>query len=382
MLCPHCLKTVEDGASFCPYCHEFLGTPEMPKRVDLVFCEGCGARLNPHDRTCPKCGRPAPGILSSKKAAKDLAAGRTASFPRLTKQQIETAESGSPSVARVIEDAADPNETTVIEALTDEKIEEASGSSRPRRVHPDEDAYHAHKVQIPKSAIVCAVVLAFVLAGFYFVKADPMRVMPGFYEKFGQAAKNEFPSRMKSNAKPALSDDQKKVETSSHDAKKKKTKNGDSDSKKHVLSDSETYSKLCDLYDRVASTNDPDKIQKVIDDYNGACIAESLDTRRAAAQSAYDLRDECKTIIKELDSMNVASSSSYKDEIVRVRQLAQWQLDRFDVYCKSWDIALAIPEDESPSDHSDEILAPLRQDTGRASAQFNANLQSWKPQEK
>ena len=64
MICPHCLKTIEDGASFCPYCNAYVGPGDGPEHTEFVFCEGCGARLSPHDRTCPKCGRPAPGILS------------------------------------------------------------------------------------------------------------------------------------------------------------------------------------------------------------------------------------------------------------------------------------------------------------------------------
>ena len=75
MICPHCLKTIEDGETFCPHCHGYVGAVS---RDEFVFCEGCGARLSLHDRTCPKCGRPAPGILSTDSASADLAAGKTA----------------------------------------------------------------------------------------------------------------------------------------------------------------------------------------------------------------------------------------------------------------------------------------------------------------
>ena len=98
MICPNCLKTVEDGTTFCPHCHAYMGGTTGESRSDFVFCEGCGARLSIHDRTCPKCGRPAPGILSVKSASSDLAAGRTASFPRLTPDLIDT-EASRPSVS-------------------------------------------------------------------------------------------------------------------------------------------------------------------------------------------------------------------------------------------------------------------------------------------
>jgi hypothetical protein len=55
VICPHCLKTIEDGASFCPYCNAYVGLGDGPEHTEFVFCEGCGALLSPHDRTCPKC---------------------------------------------------------------------------------------------------------------------------------------------------------------------------------------------------------------------------------------------------------------------------------------------------------------------------------------
>ena len=102
MICPHCLKTIEDGASFCPYCNAYVGPGDGPEHTEFVFCEGCGARLSPHDRTCPKCGRPAPGILSEDAAASDLAAGRTAGFPRLTQEQIDTEVPHAPASAAAV----------------------------------------------------------------------------------------------------------------------------------------------------------------------------------------------------------------------------------------------------------------------------------------
>ena len=72
----------------CPACGADLSVPASSSVSEFIFCEGCGARLNPQDRTCPKCGRPAPGILSQNSAASDLAAGKTASFPRVTSEMI------------------------------------------------------------------------------------------------------------------------------------------------------------------------------------------------------------------------------------------------------------------------------------------------------
>ena len=39
MICPHCLKTIEDGASFCPYCNAYVGPGDGPEHTEFVFCE-------------------------------------------------------------------------------------------------------------------------------------------------------------------------------------------------------------------------------------------------------------------------------------------------------------------------------------------------------
>ena len=118
MICPHCLKSVDDDASFCPHCHSYLGSGAS-SHPEFVFCEGCGARLHPKDRTCPKCGRPAPGILSADSASSDLAAGRTASFPRLSHQMIESElpdlKHDVMTASRTVHEEVDPFATSVLD---------------------------------------------------------------------------------------------------------------------------------------------------------------------------------------------------------------------------------------------------------------------------
>ena len=65
MICPHCLKTIEDGASFCPYCNAYVGPGDGPEHTEFVFCDGCGARLSRMTAPVPSVDAP-----------------RRASFPR------------------------------------------------------------------------------------------------------------------------------------------------------------------------------------------------------------------------------------------------------------------------------------------------------------
>ena len=379
MICPHCLKTIEDGASFCPYCNAYVGPGDGPEHTEFVFCEGCGARLSPHDRTCPKCGRPAPGILSEDAAASDLAAGRTAGFPRLTQEQIDTEVPHAPaSAAAVLSDAADPNETCVLPAFDKDfgipKVDiptpvslHDDAQKTKRKVHPDEDAYHKHKRHIPKPLIVIAVLAVLCGGAYWFVTADPMGVMPGFYDQFGQAAQTTFPTRQKGEA---TEDDTKQDDSA--EVVQEET----------VLTDDQLYTRLDGLYQTIVSYGDEDQIGEVIDSFNNGYLRSPLSTRQELSQSAYALRDQIKKTQDELNNLKYQDDTVYADDIAHLKQLAEWMYERVDVICRSWDISLAIPDGESMSSHQSEILAPIAQGGNSALNQYDANVGSWKPQQR
>ncbi len=383
MICPHCLKTIEDGASFCPYCNAYVGPGDGPEHTEFVFCDGCGARLSPHDRTCPKCGRPAPGILSEDAAASDLAAGRTAGFPRLTQEQIDTEVPHAPaSAAAVLSDAADPNETCVLPAFDKDfgipKVDiptpvsprddaQPKKQKPKRKVHPDEDAYHKHKRHIPKPLIVIAVLAAVCGGAYWFVTADPMGVMPGFYDQFGQAAQTTFPSRQKGEA---AEDEPKQDDTS--EVVQEET----------VLSDDQLYTRLDGLYQTIVSYSDEDQIGEVIDSFNNGYLRTPLSTRQELSQSAYALRDQIKKTQDELNNLKVQDDTVYAEDIDHLKQLTQWMYERVDVICQSWDISLSIPDGESLSARQSEILAPIAQGGNSALNQYDANVSAWRPQQR
>lgn len=383
MICPHCLKNIEDGASFCPYCNAYVGPGDGPEHTEFVFCDGCGARLSPHDRTCPKCGRPAPGILSEDAAASDLAAGRTAGFPRLTQEQIDTEVPHAPaSAAAVLSDAADPNETCVLPAFDKDfgipKVDIPTPVSlrddaqpkkqKPRRkMHPDEDAYHKHKRHIPKPLIVIAVLVAVCGGAYWFVTADPMGVMPGFYDQFGQAAQTTFPSRQKGEA----SEEEPKQEDTSEVVQEET-----------VLNDDQLYTRLDGLYQTIVSYGDEDQIGEVIDSFNNGYLRTPLATRQELSQSAYALRDQIKKTQDELNNLKVQDDTVYAEDIEHLKQLSQWMYERVDVICQGWDISLSIPDGESLSSRQSEILAPIAQGGNSALNQYDANVSAWRPQQR
>ena len=384
MICPHCHETIDATGSSCPACGELLDREPDSLPTEFIFCEGCGARLSPHDRTCPKCGRPAPGILSSSAAAADLAAGRTASFPRLTKAQFELAEMrDATSAAELISDAADPNATTImapIDGIDPKPAAKAhpNKQKKKKKTHQDEDAYHKHRRQIPKRLILVFLLIVCIAGGYAFVSYDPLGVMPEFYREFGKAAKEMFPSRQRGEASAADTGGADSSAGSSDDDNTSSTDVTEvSDTK--VLDGDELYDYLESLYQDVISYSDSSEIGQVIDDFNGGYLLSSLDERKTASESAYSLRDRVQQTLDELDDIKTKEDSAYASDIKNLRQLAQWMHDRVDAICASWDVSLGIAEGESVSSHQNEILKPLQEAGNTALEQFDAYRTQYRP---
>lgn len=351
MICPHCLETIDDGCTVCPNCG---GLTTSGARVGFVFCDGCGARLSPHDRTCPKCGRPAPGILSTEASASDLAAGRTASFPRLTSDAIETERpQQNASAQSVLSDSLDPSATTVIPALDDK---------------PKKDPYHCGFK--PSRGLIAGVLTVAVIAGgAAFVTRDPLGVMPGFYEWVRTSARETFPSRQlpESGSVPQGSSDE----------------GGDTETlEDSTLGDPEALERLRGLYDQVVSFNDADRLGEVIDTFNGSYLLSDLSAREEASKGAYELRDSVQGVIDELDGMKLADGSAYTEDLDHVRQLATWMYERVDVICDCWDISLSYSTGSDARDHQNDILQPLREAGSTARELFDQYVSAWAPSER
>ena len=345
----------------------------------IVFCEGCGAQLDPHDRTCPKCGRPAPGILSPQSAASDLAAGKTASFPRLTPDAI--ADVKAPSAPEILTDSFDPEATNVLDAVLLAQAEDGSRkASRPKRKSSADagDIYHK-----PRRGrwIAAGLVLCLVAGCAWFVLADPLGMMPGVYERFDKAASDMFPSRQVSEQLSASAGGGSGEGSDEDDV-------SDASITDSTVSEDEAYQRLSALYGRILDFQD--ELGPVIDDFNGWFKAPDLSTREDASKSAYTMRDNVQKVIDELDGLELADGRAYTEDVDHLRQLAGWMYNRVDVLCRSWDISLQYKsetDDQKPYRHEDEILAPLREiemQNGKAVdvIQFESHIYEWQPQKK
>lgn len=367
MICPNCFRSIPDDATYCPHCHEYVNTSITVSHGEFVYCEGCGARLGVRDRTCPKCGRPAPGILSTRSSSADLAAGKTASFPRLTREYLEAPEPpGQPSsAAQLINESIDPFATTVIDAADiEQKVL--------RTVDNDggEDPYHAKKR--PWKALVTALmVLALVGGAAAFVVYDPLGVIPGWVESFRSAARDMFPSRQVpegSSSEAGTSGDSATDDTE--------------EAKELVLTDDLLYPKLESIYRQIVSYGSEDRFGECVDAFNDSYLASKHATREQAASDAYTLRDDIQGTIDEIDGLKTEPDTVYSEDIDHLRQLAQWMYGRIDQVCESWDVSLSYEDGDSPSSHQDEILAPMRRAGSSDYESYVAHVSEWAPQEK
>ena len=370
MICPQCLKSIPDDAEFCPHCSAYVGDRvNLTPASEFVFCDGCGARLTGRERTCPKCGRPAPGILSTDSASAALAAGHTASFPRLTQELIDARAkpSNHESVHAALEsvnvpviepDFADPSATNVLRAGDIARAAVEKKGKGAAAVDP----YHKPRKRWPKVMGAIAALLALAGGAVYFVTEDPLGVMPGLYAEFQRSAREMFPVR--EGMAPAGS------ATDSTSAEPQE---------ESVLTEEQAYQKLTAAYNTIVAQHDA--LDQIINDYNTWFVRKNLDERKAGSQSAYSARKTLDTVIEELQGLKLAEGSQYASQAANLVQLAQWVRTRVDIYCNSWDISLSIVGD-SPSSHQDEILAPLnnrRAEDQEAQAQFYAHEQEYRP---
>ncbi len=360
MICPQCHATIEDGSSVCPLCHARI-EDEAPRPSAFLFCDGCGARLSPQDRTCPKCGRPAPSILSTTFSASDLAAGKTASFPRLTHASKEPEVPHVPALSNarsVLDDALDPSATHVLDAR-DISASSAGRSDERRR-------------RRPRAGVVIAIVAAVLIAGAVgFVAFDPFGVMPGIMASIQESAREMFPSRVGTQVKQEDAD-------AADEPEEQPATEPIEDA---TLSDEAAYEKLHQAYEAVVSINDGDRFADAITAFNASYLDPSLDNRKEASAGAYALRDELQDIMDELDALQLIDGSAYADDRDNVRQLAEWMYECVDAICASWDVSLAVPEGEYPSNYQDEILAPMREAGSSALDNYYAHVGEWEPQE-
>lgn len=366
-ICSNCKTELRDEDVVCPVCNTYTGCTTAENNI--VFCEGCGARIKPGDRLCPKCGRPAPSILSTQSAAKDLAYGNTSNFRAITDEDLEFAAKRQ-HLCNLPSPKFDPDATNILTPLGDSVSvkHEAEDSVRfTRSMQEQDELCHKKKKKCTSRLVVLVLLGLLVSCCVYFVTQDPLGVMPGFWEQLQQSAQEVFPQREDNPSSQAGAGLGTPVDEN------------------RVLTNEEVFIKLDSIYQRIAGFKD--SYGEIITLYNGYYIAYDKDKRLESAGPAYALRDLCDATVEELESLNLPTDCVYLDDIDHLIQLSKWMRGMADTICQSWDISLSFEEGVSLAEHTSEITQPLRdcldeygQDQNRL--QFNEHILSWAPVEK
>lgn len=336
--------------------------------MNFVYCEGCGARLSPGDRTCPKCGRPAPGILSTETSASDLAAGKTASFPKISSASADINRRTPSSFGGVVPgDVSDPSATSFFPVQGETKHKQ----SEDKPLRSDEDQYHKHKFPW-KRVLISAAVIGCLALGGYVVTANPNGIMDELFTMVNQSASEMFPSRVGTQTTQSEGSSQKEEETSQEPTPEV--------ADAHVVGNDTAYDVLTGYYDTIGDYQD--RIGDIVTSFNGGYNNRSLARRQEASADAYALRDEVQQTITELDGLTLSDDTLYSEDLDHLKSLATWMFNRVNVICNAWDVSLSFPDNESMSQHTDEILEPLRSGRGDDLELFEENYSAWAPTNK
>ena len=125
------------------------------------------------------------------------------------------------------------------------------------------------------------------------------------------------------------------------------------------VDDDTAFEYLTATYDTLQSYND--RVYSCLQTYNGVVFSSDRTQREAAAGVAKSLLGELESDMKSLDAMNIGKASELYDDYQNVRRLLNDQYQRLAVVVESWDISLGY---DTPYEHEDEILEPLRRDIG------------------
>ena len=367
-VCPNCKTQLDDKVFICPNCHSYVG--ELPSEGNFIFCEGCGARIKPGDRICPKCGRPAPAILSTKHAASDLAAGNTSAFHVLTPGRIDNASKRA--ALQNLPSTLDNAQSPVIDS-SDDVVPYSSRKShrqvREKKLSPcfndDSGAITQQKGGHHRILILAICAALLVVLGSFCV-FDPLDIMPSVWDYIATNAQELFPVRNSSNQSD------------------KGAALGTPVDENRILSNEEVFTKIDVIYQRLLGFKD--QFDEVIRSYNGYYVAYDYQSRVNASANAYALRDACDKTIEELNNLNLPQDCIYTQDIEHLISLATWMRGRADTMCQSWDISLQYKQGDNPGSHVSEITQPLRDcldengvDQNRQ--QFNEHLFEWAPVE-
>lgn len=308
------------------------------------FCTQCGKLLKDDERFCTSCGAPVTDDDQVSQAQEDAPFAENAPAPDAVSGADATATQPQPADVTV-QSAHQPAPAPQPEVGTTQQW--AAANAAAQQPIPTA-APQAGTPTAPKNnnalfigIIAALVVVIIALVAFFMIKP---------FDKGTDDSKGTTIEKVK------IDDDDDDVSVKG-DPNKLDDDDDDDAHDAATISEQNVYDQLSSYYSRLSDLDQ--QVRDCATTFNTYYLKDDRSSRQSASDAAEaledqigDLKDEVEDLDVPIDSQNY---SSWKDIITLYDDLE----NRIDVICDAWEISL---EYSSPTNHKDEIVAPLARD--------------------
>lgn len=316
------------------------------------FCTHCGKLLNDDERFCTSCGAPATDDSQATQAQEgaqptEHAAAPDAAFDTAatTVQPAQQPTATQPQQADVtVQSAHQPAPAPQQEVGATQQWATANAAAQQPipTAAPQAGAPTAPKNNNALFIGIIAVLVVVIIALVVFFMIKP-------FDKSADDSKGTTIEKVKidhDDDDVSVKGDPNKIDDDDDDAQDAAT-----------ISEQNVYDQLSSYYSRLSDLDQ--QVRDCATTFNTYYLKDDRSSRQSASDAAEaledqigDLKDEVEDLDVPIDSQNY---SSWRDIITLYDDLE----NRIDVICDAWEISL---EYSSPTNHKDEIVAPLARD--------------------
>lgn len=139
--------------------------------------------------------------------------------------------------------------------------------------------------------------------------------------------------------------------------------------------DEQFHDAIVTSYNRLSGYDS--RIKDVATTFNNHYLSGSVSERASYAATARSLLSELKEQRSNLYALSQPSNSSYSTQFSLLKRCYDDCVERVDCIVRSWNISLAYAD---PSDHKDEIIAPLSEEMDGTQNRYKTDYDSIYPQ--
>lgn len=304
------------------------------------FCTQCGKLLKDDERFCTSCGAPVTDDDQVSQAQEDAPFAENAPAPDAVSGADATATQPQPADVTV-QSAHQPAPAPQPEVGTTQQW--AAANAAAQQPIPTA-APQAGTPTAPKNnnalligIIAALVVVIIALVAFFMIKP---------FDKGTDDSKGTTIEKVKiddDDDDVSVKGDPNKLDDDAHDAA--------------TISEQNVYDQLSSYYSRLSDLDQ--QVRDCATTFNTYYLKDDRSSRQSASDAAEALEDQISDLKDEVEDLDVPidsqNYSSWKDIITLYDDLE----NRIDVICDAWEISL---EYSSPTNHKDEIVAPLARD--------------------